>query len=67
MLFLWVWNLVSHTKGRIQIEGVWEQGVRRISEPEREEVVGEWRRLHNEELHNLYASQNMMKVRVKQR
>jgi hypothetical protein len=41
--------------------------VRRISEPEREEVVGEWRRLHNEELHNLYASQNMMKVRVKQR
>jgi hypothetical protein len=23
---LHVWNLVSHTKGRPQIEGVWEQG-----------------------------------------
>jgi hypothetical protein len=26
--------------------------------PKREEVVGGWRRLHNEELHNLYASRN---------
>jgi hypothetical protein len=28
----------------------------------REEVAGDWRRLHNEELHNLYASQNIIKV-----
>jgi hypothetical protein len=28
---------------------------RRIFGPKREEVVGGWRRLHNEELHNLYA------------
>jgi hypothetical protein len=29
---------------------------RRIFGPKREEVAGGWRRLHNEELHNLYAS-----------
>jgi len=30
--------------------------LRRIFGPKREEVVGGWRRLHNEELHNLYTS-----------
>jgi hypothetical protein len=30
--------------------------LRRIFGPNREEVVGGWRRLHNEELHNLYTS-----------
>jgi hypothetical protein len=28
--------------------------------PKREEVAGGWRRLHNEELHNLYASSNII-------
>jgi hypothetical protein len=26
-----------------------------------EEVVGDWRRLHNEELHNLYASPDIVR------
>jgi hypothetical protein len=30
--------------------------VRRMFGPRKEEVAGGWRRLHNEELHNLYAS-----------
>jgi len=29
--------------------------------PKREEVAGCWRRLRNEELHNLYASPNIIK------
>jgi hypothetical protein len=28
--------------------------LRRIFGPKRDEVTGGWRRLHNEELHNLY-------------
>jgi hypothetical protein len=34
--------------------------LRRIFGPRREEVVGGWRRLHDEELHNLYASQHII-------
>jgi len=30
--------------------------LRRIFKPERREVAKDWRRLHNEVLHNLYAS-----------
>jgi hypothetical protein len=35
---------------------------KRICGSKREEVAGGWRRLHNEELHNLYASSNIIKV-----
>jgi hypothetical protein len=30
--------------------------------PKRKEVTGGWRRLHNEELHNLYISPNIIQV-----
>jgi hypothetical protein len=36
--------------------------LRRIFGSKREEVAGGWRRLHNEELHNLYASPNFVMV-----
>jgi hypothetical protein len=35
--------------------------LRRIFGPKREEVAGGWRRLHNEKLHNLYASTNIVR------
>jgi hypothetical protein len=35
---------------------------RRIFGRKREEMVGGWRRLHNEELHNFCASQNIIRV-----
>jgi hypothetical protein len=36
--------------------------LRRIFGPKRDEVTGEWRKLHNEELHNLYCSPNIVRV-----
>jgi hypothetical protein len=38
--------------------------LRTIFEPKREELAGGWRRLHNEELHNFYASPNIVKCKV---
>ena len=36
--------------------------LRRIFGPRRDEVTGEWRRLHNEELNGLYTSSNIVRV-----
>jgi hypothetical protein len=36
--------------------------LRRIFGPWRDEVTGEWRRLHNEELNDLYCSSNLVRV-----
>ena len=36
--------------------------LRRIFEPRSDEVTGEWRRLHNEELNDLYSSPNIVRV-----
>jgi hypothetical protein len=36
--------------------------LKRIFGPRRDEVTGEWRRLHNEELNDLYSSHNIMWV-----
>jgi hypothetical protein len=35
---------------------------RRIFGPKRDEVTWEWRRLHNEELNDLYSSPNIVRV-----
>jgi hypothetical protein len=35
--------------------------LRRIFVPKRDEVTGEWRKFHNEELHNLYSSPNVIR------
>jgi len=36
--------------------------LRRIFGPKRDEVKGEWRKLHNEELNVLYSSPNIVRV-----
>jgi hypothetical protein len=35
--------------------------LRRIFGPKRDEVTGEWKKLHNEELHNLYSSPDIIR------
>ena len=36
--------------------------LRRVFAPKRDEVTGEWRKLHNEELRDLYSSANIVQV-----
>jgi hypothetical protein len=36
--------------------------LRRIFGPKRDEVKGGWRKLHNEELHNLYCSPSVIRM-----
>jgi hypothetical protein len=48
------WYLTLREENRLR---VFENMVlRRILGPKRDEVTGEWRKLHSEELHNLYSS-----------
>jgi hypothetical protein len=50
------WSLTLREKCSLR---VFENKVlRRIFGPKRDEVTGEWRRLHNEELYALYSSPN---------
>jgi hypothetical protein len=41
--------------------------LRRIFGPKRDEVTAEWRKLHDEELNDLYASPNIIRVIMKSR
>ena len=54
------WSLTLREERKLR---VFENIVlRRISGPRRDEVTGEWRRLHNEELNDLYTSPNFVRV-----
>jgi hypothetical protein len=54
------WSLTLREEHRLR---VFENRVlRRIFGPKRDEVTGEWRRLHNEELNNLYSSPTIIRV-----
>jgi len=54
------WSLTLREERKLR---VFENMVlRRIFGPRREEVTGEWRSLHNEELSDLYSSPNFVRV-----
>jgi hypothetical protein len=53
------WSLTLREEHRLR---VFENTVLiRIFRPKRDEVTGEWRKLHNEELHNLYSSPDIIR------
>jgi len=54
------WSLTLRAERRLR---VFENRVlRRIFGPKRDEVTGEWRKLHNEELNDVYCSPNIVRV-----
>jgi hypothetical protein len=54
------WSLALREEQRLK---VFENRVlRRIFGPKRDEATGKWRRLHNEELNDLYSSPNIIRV-----
>jgi hypothetical protein len=46
----------------IRLRGFENRVLRRVFGPKRDEVTGEWRKLHNEELNDLYCSPNIVRV-----
>jgi hypothetical protein len=54
------WSLTLREEHRLR---VFENRVlRRIFGPKRDEVTGDWRKLHNKELHSLYYSPNTIRM-----
>jgi hypothetical protein len=54
------WSLTLREEHRLR---VFENRVlRRIFSPKRDEETGGWRKLHNEELHNLYSSPSKIRM-----
>ena len=54
------WSLTLREERRVR---VFENRVlRRVFGPKRDEVTGEWRKLHNEELRDLYSLPNIVRV-----
>jgi hypothetical protein len=55
-----IWSLTLREEHRLR---VFENRVlRRIFGPKRDDVLGNWRKLHNEELHNVYSLPNIIRM-----
>jgi hypothetical protein len=59
------WSLTLREEHKLR---VFENRVlRRISGPKRDQVMGEWRKLHSGELHNLYSSPGIRQIKSQKR
>ena len=54
------WSLTLREDCRLRVFE--NRMLRKIFGPKRDEVTGEWRKLHNEELDDLYFSPNIVRV-----
>jgi hypothetical protein len=54
------WSVTLREGQRLRV--IENRVLRRIFGPKRDEVTGEWRRLHNEELNDLYSPPNIVRV-----
>jgi len=54
------WSLILREERRLRVFE--NRMLRRIFGPKRDEITGEWRKLHNEKLNDLYCSPNIVRV-----
>jgi hypothetical protein len=54
------WSLTLRDEHRLRV--FQNRELRRIFGPKRDEVTGEWRKLHNWELHDLYSSPSIIRI-----
>jgi len=54
------WSVTLREERRLRMFENWV--LRRIFGPRRDEVTGEWKKLHNEELNDLYCSSDIVRV-----
>ena len=66
VLYGWeTWWLIMREEHRLRVFG--NRVLRRIFGPKRDEVTGEWRKLHNKDLNDLYCSPSIIRVIKKRR
>jgi PAS domain-containing protein len=54
--------LVSNINSKYRLKVFWNRVLRRIFGLKRAEIIGGWRKLHNEELHNLYSLPSIIRM-----